>query len=214
MNNKKKIIIFGLGGGSRDILGLINDINEFEDQWEIEGFVGKYDEMKGSTIEGYKIISFNDLQVSDRFYAIPSVTDPLLKNKIYVNQIKKLGYKLPVLIHPKTYISKDFTPNPGLIIFSAVRLSYNVKVGKLVWIDSNCNIGHNVKVGDNTSIMPMSLVLGGVGKNCVIGAGSLIHQKVNIGNNSFVGIGTTVIKDIPNNSKVINFPRNTISDNK
>tara|TARA_B100001250_G_C19651910_1_gene723085 strand:- start:175 stop:819 length:645 start_codon:yes stop_codon:yes gene_type:complete len=214
MINKKKIIIFGLGGGSRDVLGLIKDINTFDDQWELVGLVGKNNEMKGSTINGYNIIDFNDLPVSDDFYAIPSVTNPILKNKIYINQIKKLGYRLPILIHPNTFISEDFTPNPGSIIFSAVRISYNVKIGNLVWIDSNCNIGHNVEVGDNTSIMPMSLVLGNVGNDCFIGAGSLLHQKVNIGNNSLVGIGTTVIKDIPSNSKVINYPRNMISDNK
>ncbi len=90
---KKKIIIFGLGGGSRDVLGLINDINRINYQWEIIGFVGKENERIGESIEGHRIININDLPSSNDFYAICSVTNPDLKKKITETQIniKKLS---------------------------------------------------------------------------------------------------------------------------
>ena len=208
----KKIIIFGIGGGSRDVLGIINDINTVEKKWEVVGFVGKDDEKKGETIDGFNVLEFDKLPVSDEYYSICSVADPTLKKKIITMQINKKGYKLATLIHPKNYISDDLKVEPGSVIFSAVRISYNVTIGEAVWIDSNANIGHNVSIGNYTSIMPMSVVLGPVGDCCLIGAGSIIHQKITIGNDSFVGMGTIVAKDIPNKTKIINFPRNVITN--
>ena len=42
----------------------------------------------------------------------------------------------------------------------------------------------------------------------ITGAGSIIHQGIKTGDESLVGIGTTIIKDIPNKKSVIQFPRN------
>ena len=211
---KKKIIIFGLGGGSRDVLGLINDINRINYQWEIIGFVGKENERIGESIEGHRIINFNDLPSSNDFYAICSVANPDLKKKITETQINIKNYRLATLIHPNNYIRDDFKAQPGSVMFSAVRISYNVTIGESVWIDSNTNIGHNLFIGQYTSIMPMAVVLGSVGNNCQIGAGAIIHQRVKIGDDSLVGMGTIVTKDVPNKSKVINFPRNITMRNK
>ena len=96
MANKKKIIIFGLGGGARDVLGLINDINRTNPIWEVVGFVGKKNERKNEFIEGYNIIQFDDLPLSDKYYAIPSVTSPSLKRNIVTKQINPNGYRLPI----------------------------------------------------------------------------------------------------------------------
>ena len=48
---RKKIIIFGLGGGSRDVLGLIKEINNKESSWEVIGFVGTNEERTQKYIE-------------------------------------------------------------------------------------------------------------------------------------------------------------------
>jgi len=67
-----------------------------------------------------------------------------------------------------------------------------------------------VVINDYTSILPSSIILGRceIGKKCILGAGSIIHQGIKIGDESLVGIGTTIIKDIPNKKSVIEFPRN------
>lgn len=202
-----------MGGGSRDVLGLINDINKIELEWKVIGFVGKGNEKENELIEGYQVLNYEKLPTSNKFYAITSVTDPYLKKKIVNTQIKQKGYRLATLIHPNNDLRDKNNIGPGCVIFSSVRTSYNVKVGKSVWIDCNSNIGHNVNIGKYTSIFPMSLVLGSIGDNCQIGARSIIHQSVKIGNDSMVGMGTTVIKDVSDKTKIIHFPRNVTSDN-
>ena len=93
---------------------------------------------------------------------------------------------------------------------TGVVLSYNVTIGKNVWIDTHALVGHDVVINDFTSIMPSSIISGRceIGKKCILGAGSIIHQGTKIGDESLVGIGTTIMKDIPNKTSVIEFPRN------
>ena len=57
--------------------------------------------------------------------------------------------------------------------------------------------------------MPASKIGGNcrIGKLCLIGVGSTIYPGITIGDNSSVGIGTTIIKNVTENTSIINFPR-------
>ena len=76
-------------------------------------------------------------------------------------------------------------------------------------------LGHDLIVGEYTSIMA-SVAIGGkcsIGEGCFIGSGAILSQGVKIGNESLVGMGTSIIKDIPDKTSVINYPRNVIRGN-
>lgn len=68
-------------------------------------------------------------------------------------------------------------------------------------IDNLCHIAHNVEIGRNAMIVACSEVSG----SCCIGDNSWISPNVSIrdwrkiGNNSLVGIGGVVVKDVPDN---------------
>lgn len=51
-----------------------------------------------------------------------------------------------------------------------------------------------------------------IGKNCWIGAGSIIVPGVNIGDNSVIGAGSVVTRDIPPNSVAIGVPCRVIRE--
>ena len=77
-------------------------------------------------------------------------------------------------------------------------------------MDAHVLIGHDVVIDNFAAIMPSSVIGGNckIGKLCLIGSGSTIHPGIRIGNNSNVGIGTTIIKNVSENTSIINFPRN------
>jgi len=78
----------------------------------------------------------------------------------------------------------------------------NVKIDNLV------HIGHNCTIGEGTMITAGAVLGGGVviGKNCFIGLNSCIKQRIKIGDDSLVGMGAVVIKDVPPNTTVIGNP--------
>lgn len=75
-------------------------------------------------------------------------------------------------------------------------------------VDDLVQIGHNSTVGANTLIMANTVLCGGViiGERCWIAPNSVIKQKVKIGNNVTIGLGSVVIRDVANELVVAGVP--------
>ena len=96
----------------------------------------------------------------------------------------------------------------------------NTVIGKNSYLDNQIHVAHNVKIGENSIIAAQVGIAGSsiIGSNVKIGGQSGISGHLKIGNNVEIGGGSGVIKDIPENSKVMGYPakniREFIRDNK
>lgn len=76
------------------------------------------------------------------------------------------------------------------------------KIGDGVAIDDLTQVGHNVTIGRGTTVANGAVLCGGVtiGERCSIAPNACIRQRLKIGNDSLVGLGAVVVKDVPPNS--------------
>ena len=74
------------------------------------------------------------------------------------------------------------------------------------------HIAHNVKIGKNCIITAQVGFAGSttIGNRVSIGGQAGISGHLNIGNNVQIGGGSGVIKNIPDNSKVMGYPAKNI----
>ena len=81
-------------------------------------------------------------------------------------------------------------------------------IGENTYLDNQVHIAHNVKIGNNCIIAGQVGIAGSsiLGNNVVIGGQAGISGHLKIGNNVQIGGGSGVIKDIPDNSKVMGYP--------
>ena len=84
----------------------------------------------------------------------------------------------------------------------------NTIIGKNTYLDNQIHIAHNVKIGDNCIIAGQVGFAGSssLGNQVMIGGQAGISGHLKIGNNVQIAGGSGVIKDIPNNSKVMGYP--------
>ncbi len=93
-------------------------------------------------------------------------------------------------------------------------------IGKNTYLDNQIHIAHNVKIGENSIIAGQVGIAGSsiIGKNVKIGGQAGISGHLKIGNNVEIGGGSGVIRDIPDNTKVMGYPakniREFLRDNK
>ena len=82
------------------------------------------------------------------------------------------------------------------------------KIGNHCKIDDNVFIAHNVQVGENTVIIANSEVSGSVkiGRDVWIAPAVTVIESVSIGDNSLIGIGSVVIRDVPENVVAVGNP--------
>ena len=81
-------------------------------------------------------------------------------------------------------------------------------IGRNTFLDNQIHIAHNVKIGENCIIAAQVGFAGSsiIGNNVMIGGQAGISGHLKIGNNVQVGGGSGVIKDIPDNTKVMGYP--------
>tara|TARA_B100001057_G_scaffold491065_1_gene580544 strand:+ start:792 stop:1772 length:981 start_codon:yes stop_codon:yes gene_type:complete len=81
-------------------------------------------------------------------------------------------------------------------------------IGKNTFLDNQIHIAHNVKLGSNSIIAGQVGIAGStvIGNNVKIGGQAGISGHLKIGNNVEIGGGSGVIRDIPDNSKVMGYP--------
>jgi len=84
----------------------------------------------------------------------------------------------------------------------------NTIIGKNTYLDNQVHIAHNVKIGDNCIIAGQVGFAGSstLGNHVMIGGQAGISGHLKIGNNVKIGGGSGVVKNIPNNSKVMGYP--------
>jgi UDP-3-O-[3-hydroxymyristoyl] glucosamine N-acyltransferase len=90
----------------------------------------------------------------------------------------------------------------------------NTTIGKNTYLDNQIHIAHNVRIGENSIIAGQVGIAGSsvIGNNVKIGGQAGISGHLKIGNNVDIAGGSGVIKDIPDNSKVMGYPAKNIRD--
>ena len=90
----------------------------------------------------------------------------------------------------------------------------NTIIGKNTYLDNQIHVAHNVKIGKNCIIAGQVGIAGStiLGKNVKIGGQAGISGHLKIGDNVDIAGGSGVIKDIPDNSKVMGYPAKNIRE--
>ena len=96
----------------------------------------------------------------------------------------------------------------------------NTVIGKNTFLDNQVHVAHNNKIGNNCIIAAQVGMAGSstLGDNVMIGGQAGVSGHLKIGNNVQIGGGSGVIKDVPDNTKVMGYPsknlRQFLKDNK
>lgn len=139
---------------------------------------------------------------------------------IMIHRISHSLYKRGLIVIPRVIsnIARFFT---------GIEIHPGAKIGKKVFIDHGMGvvIGETAEVGDNVTIYQGS-TLGGTGKekgkrhptignNVVISSGAKVLGPFTVGDNSKIGSGSVVLKEVPPNCTVVGVPgRIVVKDNK
>lgn len=195
---KKDIYILGVGRNTGVYMDLVEACG-----YKIVGLIHYSEDRVGEDYMGVKIVmSHKDLfqndSLNDCNFAI-SVGDNYIRTEI-ANKIRKRCGTLPQLIHPTVIVSKRATVADNVVVhansviqagtsigFDSV-ISYNVslthtsQIGRSCYLAAGSNVGAYVNVEDNVFIGQGATIISGkverIGKNSIVGAGSLVTKSV------------------------------------
>lgn len=123
-------------------------------------------------------------------------------------KLEKFPHLGKVVIHDDVEIGANVCIDRGTL--------ENTTIGKGSKIDNLVHIAHNVKIGKNCVVVAQSLVAGSciMEDNSYIAMSATIREKIRIGENAFVGMGSVVTKDVKKNSTVFGVPAKVYKSKK
>ncbi|MBQ5824927.1 MAG: acetyltransferase [Clostridia bacterium] len=211
--SEKILGIWGAGGLGREVLELARVINSRNKCWD--GFVFIVDGVTTTEVNGVRVLEYEDAK--NRFSnleVVVGIGEPAVREKKF-DLLKEDGINTPSLIHPDVYIPETTSIGQGVVIQYGCFISCNVTIGNYVFIQPQCNIGHDDKLADGCIVSGFGNIGGtvSIGKFTYLGLSAVIKEGTAIGDNVIVGMGSVVYKDIPDEMTALGNPARPIARN-
>jgi sugar O-acyltransferase (sialic acid O-acetyltransferase NeuD family) len=208
----RNLLILGAGAFARETAVMVNNINQsYPGSWNIIGYLERGDERRGQLLEGYPIISYDDLDeyASNDIYAVAAIGNPKIK-EVAVKDAEKIGCRFTTLIHPSVIFADQKTTRigAGSIICAGCILAVAVTIGNHVIINFDCTIGHDVIIEDYATLSPGCHISGFnvLREKSFLGTGVVTVEHREVGARSIVGAGAAVVSNIPPDVTAVGLP--------
>ena len=196
----KEIAIYGSGGFGRELAWLAETCKGYR----VACFVDDDPKLYGKIINNINVICLEDAKSRFANAAIvAAIGSPRVRQQV-IEKVEKQGVAIESLIHPRTEMSKWIAFGKGTVICAGCILTTNINIGNQVQINLDCTIGHDVVLGDYTTLAPGVHVSGWVhfGKRVYVGTGAVFingteEKPLIIGDDAVIGAGACVTQSIP-----------------
>jgi sugar O-acyltransferase (sialic acid O-acetyltransferase NeuD family) len=100
----------------------------------------------------------------------------LAARRVVTARIQDAGYSMPVLVHPRAYVSPTSSVGPGSFVMAGALVDCRVTVDQSVVIWPGVCVSHDCRIGANTFLSPNCTICGDccIGGDCFVGAGSVV----------------------------------------
>jgi sugar O-acyltransferase (sialic acid O-acetyltransferase NeuD family) len=206
----EKVVIIGTGGFGREVLDVLEAVNQVETRYEILGFITEPGfQNPGELINDKPVLGYYDWleQNKDQVKAICGVGAPATRLRL-IRQAEQMGVQFFSVIHPRAILTRWVKLGTGSIITAGCILTNNITIGEHVHLNLDCTVGHDVVIEDCVTVSPGVHISGNVRleEGSFIGTGAnLIEGKI-VGRWAVVGAGSVVVKDVPANSTAVGIP--------
>lgn len=166
-NHYSKVRFYDDFNVSEEIKGNTNDlITDFERKLFDELIIG---------------IGYNHLKAREEKFKF-------LNNKIKFGQI----------IHSTSWVDESATIEDGCVIYPKCVIDKNVHIKHNTILNLNCTIAHDTTIGTSCFLAPSVSIAGFccIEKECFLGINAIIKDNINIVNETIIGAGTVVVKNV------------------
>ena len=208
--------IYGAGGLGREVFELAHVINNNNKQWSEIIFIDDAD-VKDNPRK-IRIFKFSDIfnEFTNRDIEICiAIGEPAIRRMLY-DRIVANGLKLATLVHPDVVIPSSTTIGQGTIICKFLSITCDIQIGNNVYIHPNVCIGHDSVIGEHSVVSSYVDVAGDcqIGSSTFLAINVCMRQGISIGNDTIIGMGSVIHRDIPNDVIALGNPARPMKKNK
>ncbi|MCC2666777.1 MAG: transferase [Gammaproteobacteria bacterium] len=202
----RKLYIIGAGAFGREIFSWLDEVKDRD--WDFVGFID--DNL--SALEGFnlpaKIIStLNEFSPKPKDCFVCAISTPAVKAKI-VQKFQKKSTDFINLIHRTAVISKYVKLGIGGVYYPFVYIGSNAKIGDFINVNVSASIGHDVVIGNYSTLSGHCDLAGGVelGEGVFMGTHAAVIPRIRVGDYATIGAGSVAMRHVKPHTTVIGVP--------
>lgn len=188
---KKKIAIIGSGKHALMLKELI-----INDGYH---FIGFFDDKKKKNLKKKILGNFKDLDKYKKKidFLLLGIGDNFIRGSVF-KKLKKKNFQFLTFIHSSSKFCKSAKIEEGTVALIGTIINSNSIIGKASIINSGSIIEHDCKISFSCHICPGTYLAGGVeiGEYSFVGIGSRVIQNIKIFKKVIIGAGSIILKDI------------------
>ena len=208
------LVIVGVGGHGREMLGLVEAINAERPRYEILGFLDDDPARHGHVVHDHPVLGGRDWLRGTR-------APPLVVLGIGVSSARAratarydaLGARYPTLVHPSASIGRRVSLAPGVIVTAGCIVTTDVIVGAHTHLNLGASVSHDCVLGRWVTLAPGVRLAGNVtlGDGCDVGVAAAAIPGVEVGAWSIVGAGAVITRSLPPDVTAVGVPARVTS---
>lgn len=153
------LLILGAGGHGKVVKEVAEAIGRYERIVFLDDLYGGANPaMTSATVVGKNSDYEKYIEIFSQ--AFVAIGNPAIRNQWQV-RLTTVGYEIPVLVHPDSYISLSVAIDIGTVVMPKAVVQSNVRIGKGCIISAGAIIDHDVVVGDYCHINAGAVVASG-----------------------------------------------------
>lgn len=209
----QEIAVYGAGGFGREVAWLVQSCNHATEHYQVVCFIDDSPSMHGQTLNDIPVMGLDPAR--EQFPAarvVSAIGNPRVRQTV-MERVASLGMGTATIIHPNVEYSRWVEIGVGAVICAGTILTTNIELGLQVQINLDCTVGHDVIMGDYTTLAPGAHISGWVhlGRRVYVGTGAVIingtqESPLLVGDDAVIGAGACVTKSVPPNMTVVGVP--------
>lgn len=210
----KRILILGAGPQARVVPDLLTALPD----GQLLGFVDWDDEKRFLLGDASTYPVFSGDAFPEEISRQVGSFEPLIassrmdRRKELILRLREVGASPATLIHPSAVISSSAEIGKGCLIAPGVIIGPGAKIGDHCIINSACTIDHDSTLEENV-ILGAGVHLPGfvrIGSGTFLGVGSCSINGITVGRDCLIGAGSVITKDIPDHILAAGVPAREI----
>ncbi|VVP12550.1 acetyltransferase [Pseudomonas fluorescens] len=204
------IVVIGAGGHAKVCIELLRA------QGDVVAFcIGSSD--SSDTCVGVPVLKSDDhlatLRKEGYWRVFVALGSNALRNRLAKSAID-LGFVLVNALSPSAVISPSAKIGNGVAVMAGAVINAEAIISDLCIINTGATIDHDCQIGLAAHIAPQSALAGNVeiGKESFVGIGTKIIPTIRVGECVMIGAGSVVISDVNSRTTVVGVPAKVINN--
>lgn len=200
------LAIYGSGGLGREVLDVAVRRNALSHKWDRIVFIDDF--APPGHFYATERVSFDRLmQFREEAECVIAVGEPSAREHLF-DKLMSASIKLITLVDPSCVISSTANIGLGSVLMERVVVKADVTVADNVLLQPFANIGHDIVIGAHSVMSPYASPGGATvfGKRVFVGMHASILEGLSIGDDSIIGMGSAVFRDVPSGVTVLGNP--------